>query len=83
MLQLSYKYESGLPKDFGKHVQLSFGLKNTSKRVNEKQRECYGGVIREPGRTLIFKDVLGGSEESAYSPVYTGSCRMASHGCDM
>lgn len=44
-----------------------------------KTIESVGGMVREPGRTLIFKDILGDGEESTYLPVYAGSCRIASH----
>lgn len=63
-------------------MQLLFGL-NTSKRVNGKQRVLWG-VVRELGRTLIFKDVLGDGEEFAYLPVYTRKAQESlKQGCDL
>lgn len=44
-----------------------------------KNTESVGGMVREPGRALIFKDILGDGEESVYLPVYAGTCRIASH----
>lgn len=42
------------------------------------------GVVRELGRTLIFKDVLGDGEEFAYLPVYTRKAQESlKQGCDL